>query len=328
MNDRWLGLTRFDIPRGLPEIPAKNMAMTGQALVESLDMVYSIANETQVDGIVPTRNPFHTLWRFETPTWCFIGDPGDVEVIDVYEDHCDVKFGESYKSIYRRIYKTPSELAYAQKVDCHGIIYTLDDQGVPGLWATKRAMDALIHRINWVDPKFMSQAYVHNLCKLKAFYGFKIGLPGFDKDLVDRRAIDAVFEAILEHGALGYHESSYAGTQAEAVAKMLKGMVPHLRKGIVPLVHAMAKMAPYGSITHLDVLRNMFPFALGRSELQHNLNTHLILGHLYGFYDPDIAPDHDFSPIKTSEPWIYNDEIHDSSLSLEDIYCGSHLLSK
>lgn len=90
----------------------------------------------------------------------------------------DDRFHACYaERIYMRGYRSPTAIAHDSSVDCNGFILPFDD-GTPHLYATKLALYAVHHMVNWMDPKMMSDAYASEMSKYMA-RGFKPMLPLF-----------------------------------------------------------------------------------------------------------------------------------------------------
>lgn len=293
----WSGLTRLSMPKHMPDLP-EGMAIVGQYVLE----VMGIAKPNPIDMSVISEVP---LYYRMAPI------PSDYRICSVYTSHCVV---ETYMSkiihVCRYVYESPSHLAHAQVVDCHGIIYTRDEEGKPGIWATARALYALHHRINWVRGRYLSWSYVYYVCHLKAMGGFEIGLPGFDERQLDRCAIHDVFQDILKYGGIPCQAGS-CKHHTKTIADRMYSHIPFGRlQHIQCLIHQLAGHGPAECVSHMDVMRKMFPGTMYNGAPHwREWGTLLILGHLYGLTDPSIHQPLSLVPSSDTDIWISSEHI-------------------
>lgn len=98
--------------------------------------------------------------------------------------------------ICTRKYPSITAIAHDMDIDCCGFILSYDD-GTPRLYATKIALYAVQHMVNWLDPKRMSMSYAYGIAKYVS-RGYKLMLPLFPvqhDDPILRSRIDAIIDA-------------------------------------------------------------------------------------------------------------------------------------
>ena len=98
--------------------------------------------------------------------------------------------GSKKFQIILRLYKSPSEIVHGFDVDCVGILYDGEK-----LWATKRALYAMEHKINHFDPCRSSPSYAYRLSKYQA-RGFSMYLPHLDTSLVNGDKVQEMLRKI------------------------------------------------------------------------------------------------------------------------------------
>lgn len=315
-RDAWCDMKRLSMPKYMPELP-EGMALVGQYVLE-------------VMGIA-SHNPMLLPVIDETPLYYRMTDmPDDYRITMIYPTYCSVETNMSKViDVSRILYGSPSALAHAQDVDCHGIVYTRDIKGRPGIWATSRALYALHHRINWVRGKYLSWNYVYYVCHLKAMGGFEIGLPEFDEKRLNHGAMRDLFHDILKYGNIPWQSGSCKrrGKNTKTIADhMYTHLPPDRFQRIQTLIHQLAGHDPVECISHMDVMRRMFPCTMKCISRWRGWGTLLILGHLYGLSDPTIRRPSSLVLSDDADTWISSKDLVHKEYDLHDVYAMSPLM--
>ena len=211
-NDPYYGLVQIPIVNPLPLIMTNNVFIAGGACLymaggsdsfKDIDMFFT----DKESALLYMRTVNNHVQKTDNSIYFNISQLMDVrpknkkhrELVYKYTTrvveeivYSDILMNKTVQFILR-LYKSPSEIVHGFDVDCVGILY----DGT-SLWATRRAVYSLHHKVNHFDPERSSPSYAYRLSKYQT-RGFSIQLPHFDLSLINQERLGTLWNIITEH---------------------------------------------------------------------------------------------------------------------------------